>query len=435
MARRRSSLQRSALWMAMLVLLPAAADAARIDYSLGGWVEHSDNIGLSENDPEEESTLGASVDFNVDQTGRDSTLVARGGVEYLYYTGNVYDDDVRATLVGQFNMNTFNDRLQFVLEDYASYEPVDYLTSNAPDNQQQVNVFVGGVTANLRPGGGSGVRADLRYNNYWAEETEDFNGDRYNAALTYWRDSGPNTRLSITFEGSQVEYDDAIGADYRRGDVYGTWQRKLANMDADLRLGYSRVELTDFDSEDTAPLFRLLLNWRPTARSTLGIGAYYQFADAALDLVSRADDIGGVPVIGEPSNDLRIGPDIYKQRRFDLNYTYAGALWTVDVRPYYEHNDYVDPTVETEGSYGLGVRVAYQWRPTVILSFLVSRGYRDFDAFDRSDDDFFLYLGIEKIITRHWSLGFDLRHQERDSNLAEASYDENAAIFSVRYTR
>lgn len=435
MARRPSTLQRSALWIAMLVLFPAAAEAARIDYSLGGWVEHSDNIGLTESDPDEESTLGASVDFNIDQTGRDSTLVARGGVEYLYYTGNVYDDDVRATLIGQFSMNTLNDRLTFVLEDYASYEPIDYLSANAPGNQQQVNVFVGGVSANLRPGSGSGIRADVRYNNYWAEETEDFNGDRYNAALTFWREPAANTRMGLTFEGSQVEYDDAIGADYRRGDIYGSWQRTLAKTDIDLRLGYSRVELVDFDSEDSAPLFRLLLNWRPSARSTLGMGAYYQFADAALDLVSRASDIGTPVVGGETVSDVNIGPDIYKQRRFDLSYTYSGAQWGFDLRPYYENNDYLDPTVETEGSYGLGVRVTYQWRPTVLFSFLVSRGYRDFDAFDRNDDDFFVYLGMEKILTRHWSLGFDLRHQERDSNVAEASYDENAAIFSVRYTR
>ena len=65
----------------------------------------------------------------------------------------------------------------------------------------------------------------------------------------------------------------------------------------------------------------------------------------------------------------------------------------------------------------------------------MTRSYRDFDAFDREDDGFAMYLGLSKQFTRNWSAGIDLRHQTLDSNVQEASYDENAAIFSVRYTR
>src|SRR5688572_13305770 len=237
--------RRSALCIALLATLPMGAHAAQINYSIGGRVEHSDNIALTQTNPQEESTLATDVDFDLTQTGRNTTLTARGGLEYLYYTGDLFDDDVRATLVGTFNWNTWQDRLKLIVEDYANYEPIDVLAADAPNNQQQVNIFVAGAQFNLRPGAATRVRLDLRYNNYWAEETDDFNGDRYNAAFTLWQEPSPTTRIAATVEGSQVKYDqvsiDTLGADYQRLDAYATWNRDLANINLEVRAGYSWV--------------------------------------------------------------------------------------------------------------------------------------------------------------------------------------------------
>jgi hypothetical protein len=294
---------------------------------------------------------------------------------------------------------------------------------------------VTGANLNIRPGSVTGGELAVRYNNYYAEQTSDFNGDRYAASASLVQRPGPTTRLRLTVEGSQVDYDDtSLNANYRRKDIYGTYNRTLANIDLEAVLGYSWVELTSFDGEDSSPLFRLVTTWRASPRSTLNAGFYYQFSDAALDLVSRSDNIGGAP-IGEEADELNVIPDVYQQRRFEIGYRFTGERFDFDVRPYYENNDYVDPTIESEGSYGLGVGVTYRFRPTLFSSLQLARGYRSFDSFDRDDDDFAVYLGLTKLLTGNWSVSFDLRHQERDSNLAEASYDENAAIFSVRYTR
>ena len=441
--------RRSALCLALLATLPAAipgARAAQINYSIGGRVEHSDNIALTQTNPMEESTLATDVAFDVTQTGRNTTFVANGGVEYLYYTGGLFDDDVRASLVGQFNWNTWQDRMKVIIEDYANYEPIDVLSPDAPGNQQQVNVFVAGTQFNLRPGDATRVRLDLRYNNYWAEESDDFNGDRYNAAFTLWQEPSSTTRIGFTVEGSEVQYDqvslDTLGADYRRLDSYVTWNRNLANIDLEVRAGYSWVELTDYNTKDDAPLFRTVLTWRPTSRSTLDMGVYYQFSDAAQELMTDVTDPTGVPANpapgGAPSpdpSDVTIGPDLYRQRRIDIGYRYNGERFDATIRPYYEDNDYIDPTAESEGSYGIGAGVSWSITPSLFFNVSASAGFRSFDSFDRDDDDFSVYIGLTKILTRHWSMGFDLRHQERDSNANEASYDENAAIFSVRYTR
>lgn len=436
--------RRSALCIALLAALPAGAGAAQLNYSIGGRVEHSDNIALTETNPQEESTLATNIDFDLVETGRDTSLTARGGVEYLYYTGPLFDDDIRASLVGTFNWNTWQDRLKFILEDYANYEPIDVLAANAPDNQQQVNIFVAGMQFNLRPGAATRTRIDLRYNNYWAEETDDFNGDRYNAAFTLWQDTSATTRIAATVEGSEVQYDqvslDTAGADYRRLDAYATWNRNLSNIDIEVRAGYSWIELTDFNTKDDAPLFRTVLTWRPTSRSTLDMGVYYQFSDAAQELMTDVTDPTSVPTTpgGAPTvdpTDVTIGPDLYRQRRVDVGYRFNGERFDASVRPFYEDNDYVDPTAQSEGSYGIGIGVSWAIQPTLFLTGSVSASYRTFDAFDRDDDDFSIYAGVVKIFTRHWSMGFDLRHQERNSNVPEASYDENAVILSVRYTR
>ncbi|MDI9240373.1 outer membrane beta-barrel protein [Lysobacter sp. LF1] len=427
-----------------MAALPAGAGAAQLNYSIGGRVEHSDNIALTETNPQEESTLATDVAFDLVETGRDTTLTARGGVEYLYYTGPLFDDDIRASLVGTFNWNTWQDRLKFILEDYANYEPIDVLAANAPDNQQQVNIFVAGMQFNLRPGAATRTRIDLRYNNYWAEETDDFNGDRYNAAFTLWQEPSATTRIAATVEGSEVRYDqvslDTLGADYRRLDTYVTWNRNLANINLEVRAGYSWVELTDFNTKDDAPLFRTVFTWRPTSRSTLDMGVYYQFSDAAQELMADVADPsvgptapGGAPTV-DPG-DVTIGPDLYRQRRVDIGYRFNGERFDASVRPFYEDNDYVDPTAQSEGSYGIGIGVSWAIQPTLFLTGSLSASYRTFDSFDRDDDDFSIYAGVVKVFTRHWSMGFDLRHQERNSNVPEASYDENAVILSVRYTR
>lgn len=433
--------RRSALCIALLSALPMGARAAQINYSIGGRVEHSDNIALTETNPQEESTLATDMDFDLVQTGRNTTLAARGGLEYLYYTGDLFDDDVRATLVGTFNWDVWQNRMKIILEDYANYEPIDVLAADAPGNQQQVNVFVAGTQFNLRPGAATRVRLDLRYNNYWAEETDDFNGDRYNAAFTLWQEPSPTTRIAATIEGSEVKYDqvslDTLGADYQRLDTYVTWNRDLANINLEVRAGYSWVELTDFNTKDDAPLFRTVLTWRATPRSTLDMGVYYQFSDAAQELMTTATGAplspGDAPTV-DPT-DVTIGPDLYRQRRVDIGYRYDGERLNASVRPYYEDNDYIDPTAESEGSYGIGIGLSWSIQPSLFLTGSLSAGYRTFDSFDRDDDDFSIYLGMVKVFTRHWSLGFDVRHQERNSNVPEASYDENAVILSVRYTR
>jgi hypothetical protein len=433
--------RRSALCLALLAAIPVGADAAKINYSVGGYVEHSDNIGLTESNPEKAETLGALFDFDLNQTGKNTNVTARGGFEYLYYTGDTFDDDIRATLVGHLDWNTMQDRLQFLIEDYLNYEPIDVLAANAPDNQQQVNVFLAGATLNLRPGAATRTRLDVRYNNYYAEETEEFNGDRYNAAFTLWQDTSATTRMAGTIEASQVEYDQPnLGADYRRLDTYATLNRNLANFDLNLRLGYSWVELLSFDGEQSSPLVRGVLTWRASPRSTINGALYYQFSDAAQELITRSDDIGSPTVVAPPpsdqaANDLLIGPDIYKQRRVEFDYRFSGERYDFAIGPYYENNEYLDPTVESEGSYGLGLGATWRIQPMLHLTCLLSRSYRDFDTFDRDDDDFAAYLSLIKIFTRNWSASIDLRHQERNSNVPEASYDENAAIFSVRYTR
>ncbi|GAA5076049.1 outer membrane beta-barrel protein [Lysobacter panacisoli] len=439
--------RRSALCIALLTAIPPGARAAQINYSIGGRVEHSDNIALTETNPQEESTLGTDLAFDIVQTGRNTSLTARGGAEYLYYTGDIFDDDLRANLVGTFTWDTWQNRLKFILEDYANYEPIDVLAADAPNNQQQVNVFVAGTQFNLRPGAATRMRLDLRYNNYWAEETDDFNGDRYNAAFTLWQEPGPTTRFAFTVEGSEVKYDqvslDTLGADYQRLDTYFTWNRNLANLNLEMRAGYSWIELTDFNTKDDAPLFRTVLTWRASPRSTLDAALYYQFSDAAQELMTDATSPTGVPLEGGPitppaspdPSDVTIGPDLYRQRRVEIGYRYDGDRLNASVRPYYEDNDYIDPTAESEGSYGIGIGLSWSIQPSLFLTGSLSAGYRTFDTFDRDDDDFSVYIGLVKVFTRHWSVGFDLRHQERNSNVPEASYDENAAILSVRYTR
>ena len=102
-------------------------------------------------------------------------------------------------------------------------------------------------------------------------KTNDFNGDRYNAVGQPGGSvPAPPRACGLTVEGSQVDYDDtSLNANYRREDVYGSYNRTLANSTSNLVLGYSWVELTSFDIERQLAAGRQVTTWRASSRSTV----------------------------------------------------------------------------------------------------------------------------------------------------------------------
>lgn len=409
---------------------PGSASAVRLDYELGLSVLRSDNIGLSDTGEVEDTVVSPGIRFSASQEGSTFRLDARGNLQYLYYVDDSFDDGFRGALSAQAGWTLVEERLEFVVEDYLSRQPIDTLAAFSPGNEQQANMFIAGPTLFARLGDATRAQLDLRYGNSHAEENAAFDSDRYTAALRGQREFSRTRRIGLNAEATRVDYDIPLpGTDYTRYDGYLSYGAELRRLDITVEAGYSRLELEDRPDSHSDPLFRGRVTWRLSPRSAFDAGVGYQFIDAAQDLV--------VLETGAGNPQVPIGPDVYRQRRADVGYRYDGERFDLRAGGYFQRVNYVDAIAadSDQDSHGGGIEVGYRVRPRTRLSFLSAFDTRDYGDLAREDDESTLGVALTHEFTRNWSTRLDLLRRQRDSSEAGQDYDENAAAISITYRR
>ncbi|MEO6170528.1 MAG: outer membrane beta-barrel protein [Lysobacter sp.] len=443
-----ATLRPSLLASAILLVIPVGAGAADLEYELGMSVLHSDNIALSSFDETSDTVVSPSLRFTLDQQSSWLRTKASGSVAYLDYLSNTFDSEVRGDLAGEMLWSVLPRRIDFVVNDYLNRQPVNVLTGFNPTNQQQVNVFIAGPTFHARFSDGFRGQLDLRYANTYAETTDDFNGNHYNAAARLLRDTSANQSVSVNLESSQSEYDDPAD-NYRRDDAYIGYSLRLAALELTAAGGYSRVRLEDGSGDHGQPLARAAVTWSPTARSRLVAVARQGFSNAAQDLVNRTTDLEGSIINELSSNDVLVSAEAVKQQELYLAYHFDSERWAFHAQPYYQRSRSigtavtgpVDPanpdpaSLATRDSYGGLFAVDYRLSSRSTVSLLLAHDENRYDDIDRKDRGYIAALSLAHRLSRHWSWRADLQHRQRDSSVAAASYDENAAVFSVAYLR
>ena len=436
--RRKHHASRTALCLALLVVLSGNSAAIDVDYEIGVAAKHSDNIALSETNAIDDTVISPRLYFQVGQAGRNLELFARGDFEYLDYTNGTFDDEVRGRFAGKANWMLLPDRIDFVVQDSLSLQPVDQFAAFAPSNQQQVNVFVTGPTLYARFNGRTRGQLDLRYINSYAEKDDGFNSDRYNAAARLSHDLTASQKVSANLEATDVRFD-LVGraSDYRRYDGYVNWTANRHYVDLSLDLGSSRLELDDRESR-SYPLGRATLDWRLSPRSALRTTLRYQLNDAAQALISPADLDFDFETDRGNFNDFRIPdaivePNIFRERLARVRYSYNGARLDVRVAPYYRRIRYVEELAPSQDRRGASVNIDYRLRPRLTLAFQLAREHRDYIGIAREDKDLVASIGLANRFNRHWTGRADFQRRERDSTEPGRSYDENAVMVSLSY--
>ncbi len=426
---------RAALAVALLAALTGGAQAARIDYEVGVSVLRSDNIGLSATDEQSETVVSPQLRFSVEQEGSTFRLNGSGQLQYLDYLDDTFDDGFRGAFAGTALWTMIPERLDWTFEDYLSRQPIDTFTAFSPGNEQQTNLFVTGPSLYFRMGQSTRGQVDLRYSNSYAEENEAFNSDRYNIAARALRELSPTRTFGLNLEATEVRYDDTPTSDYTRFDGYMSYWSEFRTVELNVDLGYSRLEFDNRPSNDEwLPLVRTDVAWKMTQRSTLDASLSYEFSDAAENLV--VTDLDATPPLDDFGNPtVPVTPDVFKQRRFELGYSFTGERLNFEVRPYYQRISYIESLAPDEESYGGYGQLTYQVRPRMTLSVLAAREDRKFENPSRKDRDFTVGVALENRFTRNWSARFELQRRERDSSEIGQDYDENAAIVSFSYRR
>jgi putative beta-barrel porin BBP2 len=435
MARLSGNPVRTTLVAAMLTALPGLAHGARIDYEVGVSVLHSDNIALAETNEQGETVLMPQLTFNIAQAGSRLNLNAGGRLQYLDYRDDTFDDGFRGSFSGQALWTLLPERLEWAFDDYLARQPIDTLASFNPDNEQQVNYFITGPTLFLRMGAATRSQFDLRYSTTYAEDSREFDSDRYNVAARLVRDLDPTRSISANVEATRVEYNRApTNVDYTRYDGYARYTSRFRSFDLNIDVGASRLEFEEGQDNAWQPLFRGDLAWRVSPRSKFDAALGYGFSDAAEDLV-RTEIANGTPVdvVGDPT--VAVSPSVFKQRRLELGYEFSGARFGLQVRPFYQRVGYVDATALDENSWGGLLQASYKVRPRMTLAATAVYTDRRFEDLTRRDRDSYVSLSLENQFTRHWSARMALQRSQRNSTTTGQDYQENAAIVSFSYRR
>lgn len=442
-----------------LAVAPGAIWAAQFDYSLYGTVEHSDNITLSDNNPVSQNVFSPGFNFSYAQQGSLLQANVSGTFQYNDYLGHQFSNQTQTELAAQANWTVLPKRLDFTVEDYAGVEPVDSLASNAPNNRQQTNVLSVGPTLHLQFGNVMRAQAELHYVNSYASKVKDFNSSRGMAAFRLYRDLSPTDTLSLNVESQRVRFNNSIANqviggvtntittdNYTRNEMYGRYVSTLVHFDADMLLGWSKIDF-DHAPSRSKPLARITLGWQLSPRNALSVTGAYQFSDAAQDMFLQPgqsivntlnenptdfiDNPGGAISTG----NLTINSEVYLEKTLQANYTFHAERLQLSVTPTYDKLSYLNDHTFDQSTRGGTVSLSYHLRPRTTLTAFVNAQKLTYVSLDRTDKTYRYGVDLGHQWTPHWSWHVSYIRQLRSSTALAQSYHENEVFLSVVFRR
>jgi hypothetical protein len=418
----------AAMWM-------GSAQAARLNYQVELTALHSDNINLSEDNQAKETVLIPRLDFDFKEEGSSVEIQARGAIERRHYSGNEFDDETRSEFAGQLNWSVFPQRMNIVVEDYLSEEPINFRDGRYPGNLQQVNVLLAGPTFYARFSDATRFQLDLRGADTYAEVSPGFDSRRYSAAGVLQHDLTPTSKVSLHLASTRADFDDAATVDYTRHDGFVRYEGNLRRVTYQLDAGRSRLDRTAAADVSTS-ILRGDLQWQINEENRLRFRARRQFADEVQDLIVRLSDPDEVLVPDlVASSDSLVSGGVYKLRAYEADYRLNGERFNVRARAVDRRLEYLDRSDSNRTERSLTYRVGYRLRPLVNVFVTGFVRKREFLNRDENDIDHVVSVGLEQQRTRHWGWRVEVFRNHRDSNLADPVYKENAAQLTVWWKR
>lgn len=412
------------------------------DYAVGLGAGHTDNLNRSATDAVSQNILEPTFNFTFNQQGSTLQTQVVGLLQYTDYLGGYFGNEFRGQLTGQMNWVVSPQRLNFVVQDYSSVEPVNTRFGNTPANQQQVNVFATGPTLSFRLGGDSGWQgqADLRYINTTASKTKEFNSQRGMGALRLIHDLSATNHLSINLEGVDVNFDDAnplaAATRYDQYNAYARYQSSLAHIDLDLALGGSQVDFSQGEPSHSGMLARASIGWRVNARNTLQVSGVDQLADATADLV-QPPDLANTQLTSPTVLVGRtvISPAVFRDRNVSLGYAYRGDRFGFTFSPYYTQLRELNGVDLSRNGYGAVAGATYLLTPLTSLGVSVGDQTTEYTSDHSRDRDRTAAIDLSKQLTPHWSWNVTFRHDQRHSTRPGFGYTENEVFVFLYYRR
>jgi hypothetical protein len=435
-----------------------------IDYTVGLGFEHSDNIGLTQDDRKSQNLLTPNLTFLLDKEGSRVQAYASGQVQYVDFLEGEFVNELRGQFTGALNWVMSPDLLSFSMVDTSGVQPVETRVEYAPDNLQQVNVFTAGPTLNLRINPVTRVQAELLYTNTLASKTEYFDSERGSFLASLIRDLSPISRLTFTLESNYVDprqtdftNNSFAAPSYTNYRAYGNYRSLLATLSLDVTAGWVDYRFHQGIPSRSGAFGNLALSWQLTPRSSLGFGVGHQFGDAAGEIATDLGALNANPdaprtldsalppdtipnIFRNSGSGLAVGSSIvtsqvFEENQASISYAFKGEQFGFVISPFYRRQHYVnDPSLDIRYM-GASGNVNYRISPLMTLGFSVE--HDQIKYLNPVGHDTYTSYGPNLMhqITPHWSWQASLTHGHRNSDSSGHDYTENAVYFAILWTR
>lgn len=420
----------------------AAGSIPQFNYSLELGIEHDDNINQSATDPVSQDVLIPRFYFDYAQNGSTFQAHVVGQVEYRDYLQGDFSNEFRGQLAGVLNWVLLPQRLTFTVTDSSNVEPVNTLVSNGPNNLQQVNVFGAGPTLRFRMASNLRGQIEAQYLNTTASKNDFFDSQRGFGALRITDDLSPTDAISGNLEYQHVDFTHPEIADnlrisqYDDYNVYGRYQRTLAQFDLDAALGWSHYAFSGGAPSQAGLLSRAGITWRPTSRSSLELAWLHQLTDITQQLLAQPSRL----VAGTDPSSIQVGnsfiaPQVYRQNAMSANYSYQGDRFGLALTSYYERDRYPNYSALNHAGPGTAATIGWHLLPLMTAGFRAFAERTSYTALDRRDKSFGFGPYLTRIITPQWSWRINYTHYRRSSTNADAGYTDNTLYLTLSYSR
>jgi len=404
------------------------AESAEFGYTVGGGIEHTDNVDLT---PTKEKS--------------DLIYILNGGYNYKDQSANL---DVAAALAGQARLHRNVDQdneflgaaqigvvwkpyprlFHWVVDD--TYTPtIDPQQSPSPSNIKHANVFSTGPDVFFHFGavdtmniGGRVV--DARY------EGNDGDNTATQGYVRWLHRTSERTTLSLNHDRQNVNYIDTADEDYNQTTNTAGLTFQSARDRFSANYGYSTI---DRERQDTLRTNVGSASWDRfiSGRTQFNIRFLRDLSDAGSDVVQQTQNQQNPGAVVVPnSTDVYLLREAAAQLRWGIT---PGTARASSIGVFWNDRNYQIDNNSDEQDQGVSLAVVWPFTALFYATATASYTERDFYHIRRRDDETVVGMGLNYLLTRRTTIGAYIRHDNNNSTSPADEYLENRIGIFVSY--
>jgi hypothetical protein len=422
------------LEQAMQVALISAAVAmsqahAATTLTLDVGVEHTDNVGRVEVDPESETIGTAGLGLAIDTKRPRLSAEVGADLEYRRYLDDTFDPEVVGGVDATLGFAIVPDRFVWMLEDNYGQISNNRLVADSPDNRQDFNYLSTGPDITLPVGARNSIFVSGRWSDsYYEEAGQDSTG--VDASAAFIHKLSEMTNLSLNGSWSQIEYDNEAFEDNEIREGFLRFDGTGVKTSLAVDVGYTEATRGDRDPSD-GWLFRLDATRQLSARTSLEVSAGSEFQDAGQAFRLDQQALGIQPGNG----DVLPVADVFRNNYLYLGLTAALDRTTVNVTIHGNQERYEEQDTFDRDIVGASFSIERAVTPRLTLGVEGDYSKEEFVVGpDVGFDEWFAGLTMDWQLTSAWSLRATGHYFEGSGDGIARNYDETRGFIGVRYS-